>query len=187
MVAVMNRLVRCAIAASLAVPSMCIACWSDAEQLYGVSSHLLYAVARAESDLQSGALNLTHRTRTSTYDIGLMQINSSHLSKLASLGISESDLLEPCTNIMVGAWLLADSFARRGVSWDAVGAYNAACTQLKGEDCAAARSRYAWRVYRRLPGESAKQPLPQQAAGASRTPSAPPAPAPFILSARVAR
>ena len=183
---VSSRLVRYAIAATMAAPSMCIACWSDAERLYGVSSHLLYAVARAESDLQPGAMNLTHRARTGTYDIGLMQINSSHLPKLGSFGISESDLLEPCTNIKVGAWLLADSFARRGVSWNAVGAYNAACTQLKGLDCLAARSRYAWRVYRRLPGDPAK-PVPQHAAGANRTPSASPAPAPFILSARVAR
>jgi soluble lytic murein transglycosylase-like protein len=183
---VSSRLVRHAVAAAMAAPAMCIACWSDAERLYGVSSHLLYAVARAESDLQPGAVNLTHRARTGTYDIGLMQINSSHLPKLASLGISESDLLEPCTNIKVGAWLLADSFARRGVSWDAVGAYNAACTQLKGADCVAARSRYAWRVYRRLPGDAAR-PLPQQTAGANRTTSAAPGPTPFILSARVAR
>ena len=181
-----RRLVQYAVAAGIAAPSACIACWSDAERLYGVSSHLLFAVARAESDLQPGAMNLTHRSRTGTYDIGLMQINSSHLPKLASLGISESDLLEPCTNIKVGAWLLADSFARRGVSWDAVGAYNAACTRLKGDDCAAARSRYAWRVYRRLPGEQDKS-RSQQAAPASRTPPASPAPAPFILSTRVAR
>ncbi len=181
-----SRLVRYAIAAGMAAPSLGLACWSDAERLYGVSSHLLYAVARVESGLQPGAMNLTHRARTGTYDIGLMQINSSHLPKLASLGISESDLLEPCTNIKVGAWLLADSFARRGVSWDAVGAYNAACTQLKGDDCAAARSRYAWRVYRRLPGEQTKS-RSRQAAPAIRTPPVSPAPAPFILSARVTR
>lgn len=181
-----NRLIPCAVAAGMVAPSIGLACWADAERLYGVSSHLLYAVARAESNLRADALNLTHRARTGTYDIGLMQINSSHLPKLASLGISESDLLEPCTNIKVGAWLLADSFARRGVSWDAVGAYNASCTQLKGDDCAAARSRYAWRVYRRLPGEQDKS-RSKQAAPASRTPPASPAPAPFILSTRVAR
>ena len=96
-----SRLVQCAVAAGMAAPSICIACWSDAERLYGVSSHLLYAVARAESDLQPAAVNHSHRARTGTYDIGLMQINSSHLTKLASLGISESDLLEPCTNIKV--------------------------------------------------------------------------------------
>jgi soluble lytic murein transglycosylase-like protein len=179
-----SPLVQCAIAAGMATPSICTACWSEAERLYGVSSHLLYAVAQAESDLQPGAVNLTHRARTGTYDIGLMQINSSHLPKLASHDISESDLLEPCTNIKVGAWLLADSFARLGVSWDAVGAYNAACTQLKGDDCAAARSRYAWRVYRRLPADPAR-PRPQQAALASRSAASSPALAPFILSARV--
>jgi soluble lytic murein transglycosylase-like protein len=189
MPAVTSRLVRCAIAAAMASPSIGIACWADAERLYGVSSHLLYAIARAESDLRPGAVNLTHRARTGTYDIGLMQINSSHLAKLAGFGISESDLFEPCTNIKVGAWLLADLFARRGVSWDAVGAYNAACTQLRGADCVAARSRYAWRVYRRLPGDPARS-LPQESAGASRTLSAAraaAAPTPLILSARVAR
>ena len=42
---VSRRLVQFAIAAGMAAPSICIACWSDAERLYGVSSHLLYADA----------------------------------------------------------------------------------------------------------------------------------------------
>lgn len=171
---------------SLCAPLHARACWDEAAQRHGVQADLLYAIARVESNLDPMAVNRSHLQRTGSYDIGLMQINSSHLPKLASLGISESDLLEPCTNIKVGAWLLADSFARRGISWDAVGAYNAACTQLKGDDCAAARSRYAWRVYKRLPGEQAKS-RSQQAAPANRTPSASQAPAPFILSVRVAR
>ena len=162
------------------------ACWEDAGARYGVAPQLLYAVARAESDLNPAAVNLTHRARTKSYDIGLMQINSSHLPTLARFGISERDLYEPCTNIMVGAWLLAEQFSRLGVNWDSVGAYNAACTQLKDNACRAARSTYAWRVYRRLPGQvaghRAQPPAPPRSASA---PVATAVQAPLILSARV--
>src|ERR1700676_1152166 len=132
-------------------PSLASACWDEAGELYGVSPQLLYAMARVESSLNPNAVNTSHRKDTDSYDIGLMQINSSHLPSLARHGINEADLYDPCTNIHVGAWLLADEFSRYGVTWEGVGAYNAACTRLRGKDCRAARAKYAWLVYRHLP------------------------------------
>ena len=151
----MRRLPQFAALAAFAflvfAPTGAQACWEEAARRYGISADLLYAIAQVESNLNPRAVNRSHLQRTGSYDIGLMQINSGHLRTLSRHGIREADLFEPCTNIHVGAWLLADSFSRRGATWDAVGAYNAACSQLRGKDCVEARAKYAWRVYRQLP------------------------------------
>ena len=115
------------------------ACWQEAANRYQVDPALLYAIARTESDLNPKAF---HRNRDGSTDIGLMQINSAWLPDLARHGIAAQDLWQPCTNIHVGAWVLAQKIKKHGMTWDAVGAYNAA-TPFK-------RIRYAWKVYANL-------------------------------------
>ncbi len=76
-----------------------------------------------------------------------MQINSRHLPALARFGITEQHLItQPCTSVMVGAWILAGFIRDKGYGWQAVGAYNAGAAP----DREARRTRYAlavWRYY----------------------------------------
>src|SRR5574338_817154 len=158
----MRRLPHLAALAAFAVlaiaPTGTQACWEEAAQRYGIAADLLYAIGRVEYKLNPKAINRSHVQRTGSYDIGLMQINSGHLQTLARFGIQEADLFEPCTNIQVGAWLLSDLASRHGLTWDAFGVYNAACSHLTGEACAKARAEYAWRVYRQLPMQRSAAP-----------------------------
>lgn len=153
----MRRLQKAGFLLLTCAPAYSQACWEQAAQRYGVPAQLLYAIARVESNLNSRAVNGTHSQLTHSYDIGLMQINSSHLNTLAQYGIYERDLFDPCTNIYVGAWLLARCFERHGATWNGVGAYNAACTRLKEAACQNARINYAWLVYRQLPSQQSAQ------------------------------
>ena len=100
---------------------------------------LLKAIARHES---GGRTHVIATNTNGSRDIGLMQINSAWLPTLSRHGIGESDLLDPCTNIHVGAWILAANFRRLGHTWEAVGAYNAASRS--------ARDRYIARIRRAL-------------------------------------
>ncbi len=123
------------------------ACWDEAAARYHVNSAVLYAIAQTESGLNPLAVG---RNPNGSRDIGLMQINSAWLPKLAEYGITERDLFQPCTSIHVGAWILAHNIYRYGYTWEAVGAYNAVSPGK--------RRAYIKKVQRNLRTGAAKRP-----------------------------
>lgn len=105
------------------VPSVASAnCLDDAARFHHVSPQLLRAIAEQESGMHAGAIN---RNANGSEDIGLMQINTSWLPKLARFGIGREALFNACVNAYVGAWILASNVKAFGANWKAVGAYNA--------------------------------------------------------------
>lgn len=121
-----------------------VSCWDTAARYQGLDPWLLYAVGYTESTHNEKIISRPNRN--GTYDIGLMQINSSWLPELRKHGITQEKLLEGCTSIYVGAWILSKSIKRYGYSWEAIAAYN-----VGSVDTPRRRElglRYAQRVYR---------------------------------------
>lgn len=116
-------------------------CFEDAAHRYGIAAELLHAIAAQESRFEPTAVG---HNADGSRDIGVMQINTWWLPRLAKYGIGEGHLREPCTNVHVGAWILAGNITRYGYTWDAVGAYNAGTATTK--EAGRRRENYARKV-----------------------------------------
>lgn len=112
-------------------------CFVKASNVYKIPKELLIAIASVESSYNSDAINYN---KNRSYDLGVMQINSSWFNRLEKLGITEHALNDPCQNIMVGAWILAKNISTYGFTWIAIQHYNGSDTQLK----------YASKIYLKL-------------------------------------
>lgn len=113
-------------------------CFEEASARFGhTDPKVLRALAEQES---SGMCTRRHPINADgSYDIGCMGINSSWLPKLErQFGITEQDLYDPCTNVHVGAWILAKNVRQFGDTWRAIGAYNARSEHK--------RIAYAWKI-----------------------------------------
>lgn len=116
-------------------------CLASAAETFEQPQHLLRAILMVESGGNCSAIGPTNSN--GTRDIGCMQINSAWLPLLQTkFGITEADLMDPCTNVHVGAWILAKNVRTHGLTWRAVGAYNAT-TESK-------RIAYSWKVRKHL-------------------------------------
>lgn len=119
-------------------------CFDMAGRDYKIDPDLLRAISWQESHFKIDAIG---RNPVSGYGSGLMQIDSQHFNELSRYGINPDHLLtDACMNIYTGAYYLAQAFNKWGVSWDAVGAYNAGFKKTPRQ--AARRYEYAKKIHR---------------------------------------
>lgn len=131
-------LVGTAMAKKTPMPAHLQQCINGAAVTYQLHPRLLESIARVESGLNTQALS---RDPDGGIGRGVMQIRHD-LNRLDRYGVSTQDLMDPCVNVYVGAWVLANCFRRHGNTWNAVGCYNAKTPHK--------RAAYARRVYAEL-------------------------------------
>ena len=114
-------------------------CFNEAGAIYGIPPRLLQAIAKVESNYDPAAVNWNSN---GSYDYGLMQINSWWASP-SRLGEDVwSTIGDPCTNVIVGARILAGLIERHGYVWKSVGYYNSGNKERQKQ--------YIDRVYRAM-------------------------------------
>lgn len=99
-------------------------CFAEAAARYQVNENILQAIAHHESRMNP---SLVLRTSNGRSDIGLMGINTVHFEpteRLHRAGFTPRMMLDPCLNVMTGAYLLRLKMNRFGNTWEAVGAYH---------------------------------------------------------------
>ena len=70
------------------------------------------------------------------------------LPELQKFGITREKLFDPCVNINVGAWILAQAVQKLGYNWNAIGAYHTGLGKSNRRE--ERRSNYSGDVYRRI-------------------------------------
>lgn len=99
-------------------------CWEAAAAAQNVSPILLRAIGAQESSCRP---QTTHRNADGSLDHGPMGIHDSWLRdpRFRRLGVGVYDLYEPCKASYIAAWVVASCYKEFGVTWRAVGCYNA--------------------------------------------------------------
>jgi soluble lytic murein transglycosylase-like protein len=104
-------------------------CFEEAGKRYDVPAGLLWAIAKVESNFDPLAVN---RNANGTYDIGVMQINSTWARQIGPRAWKELEK-DACANVNFGARVLADCISRYGYGWEAIGCYNAVSPERRVE------------------------------------------------------
>lgn len=113
-------------------------CFEAAGAAYNIDPDLLRSIVWQESDFQVAAKNINSN---GSIDVGLMQINQTHHSRLRKMGVIPDALVKDgCLNLFTGSFILAELFHQFGMSWNTVGMYNAGTSRK----AAAIRNREAY-------------------------------------------
>ncbi|MBJ6725640.1 lytic transglycosylase domain-containing protein [Geomesophilobacter sediminis] len=112
-------------------------CFEEAGREYGINPQILRAIAKVESNFNPVAVNVN---TNGTYDVGLMQINSSWASTLGKERWKAQG--DACYNTKTGAWILAQCMNKYGYTWKAIGCYNSQTPEK--------RDRYSRMVFKQL-------------------------------------
>jgi len=105
------------------VPVQCI---NEAAIHYQVPAPLIVAVLKTEN----GGNGMAVKNKNSTYDLGVMQINSAHWPSFYHYQINEHTitkarvLTDACFNVWVGTWLLHEELTKSATIWHGVGNYH---------------------------------------------------------------
>lgn len=111
------------IAILISAPAFSDDCFEMAGRDYKIDPDLLRAISSVESSFK---VNATGKNPLKGHGVGLMQIDSQNFIYLRQFGITPDKLLsDSCLNIYTGTYYLAIAVNRWGMTWQAVGAYNA--------------------------------------------------------------
>ncbi|ENE8569037.1 transglycosylase SLT domain-containing protein [Salmonella enterica] len=125
------------------LPVLAQDCFEQAGHDARIDPDLLRAIAWQESRLHYRVIG---KNPVAGYGMGLMQIDSQHLSAMSVRGINRELLTtDICTNIYSGAYILARAFNKWGPTWEAVGAYNAGFSSSQKQHLK--RVSYARKIY----------------------------------------
>lgn len=116
-------------------------CWNVVSDRYNIPVALLKCLAKVESNGNKNAIGRLGNG----LDYGLIQINEWWLPKLKKFGIEATDLFDACTNLHVGAWILANNFHQYGYTWRSIGVYNAGTA--RDPETEKKRIKYAKKIY----------------------------------------
>lgn len=108
---------------ALLIHGVPIECINKAAVTYYVPASIIISVLNTEG----GEPGMANINKNGTVDYGSMQVNSVWLSKVEPYGYTVEKLqFDPCSNVMVGTWILAQDISKSPYSWKGIGDYHSA-------------------------------------------------------------